>query len=212
MSIWNWKKGKDNKPDNKENVRKNPHEAEVKSLKEFLKNIPKMESHYCRKHTSKLYLLPEWLSKKALYDFYKSDWCPSQNIEPLSIAKFSNTLEIENISLFKPKKDECEKCLSYKLGNIPEPEYREHIESKNEARIEKENDKKTEEFVFTMDKQTVLLAPKSNVSSLYYKTKLCTHNFCVFNLKNKDGYCFLWNETEGGLTSDNYATIIVKFI
>ncbi|CAG4931560.1 unnamed protein product [Parnassius apollo] len=89
-------------PDNKDNVRKNPHESEVNSFKEFLKNITKMESHYCRKHTSKLYLLPEWLSKKALYDFYKSDWCPSQNIEPLSIAKFSNTLKIENISLFKP--------------------------------------------------------------------------------------------------------------
>ncbi|CAG4931564.1 unnamed protein product [Parnassius apollo] len=63
-----------------------------------------------------------------------------------------------------------------------------------------------------MDTQPVLLAPKSNVSSLYYKTKLCTHNFCVFNLKNTDGYCFLRNETDGGLTSDNYATIIVKFI
>ncbi|XP_050504931.1 uncharacterized protein LOC126883425 [Diabrotica virgifera virgifera] len=63
-----------------------------------------------------------------------------------------------------------------------------------------------------MDTQAVLLAPKSNVSSLYYKTKICTHNFCIFNIKNKDGFCYLWNETEGGLSSDNYATIIVKFI
>lgn len=63
-----------------------------------------------------------------------------------------------------------------------------------------------------MDTQAVLLAPKSNVSSLYYKTKLCTHNFCLFNLKNKDGFFFLWNESEGGLSADNYATIIVKFI
>ncbi|CAG5001788.1 unnamed protein product [Parnassius apollo] len=63
-----------------------------------------------------------------------------------------------------------------------------------------------------MDTQAVLLAPKSNVSSLYYKTKLCTHNFCLFNLRNKDGFSYLWNETEGGLSSDNFATIIVKFI
>ncbi|KAL4705163.1 hypothetical protein ACJJTC_007909 [Scirpophaga incertulas] len=214
MTIWNWKKGKENTSNNNQNVsaRKNPHEAEVESLIGFLNSIPKMESHYCRKTTAKLYLLPEWTSKRALYEFYIKDWCATRNIKPLSIAKFSNTLEIENISLFKPKKDECEKCLSHKIGNIPDTEHKEHIERKNEARIEKENDKNSEEHVFTMDTQAVLLAPKSNVSSLYYKTKLCTHNFCIFNLRNKDGFCYLWNETEGGLSSDNYATIIVKFI
>lgn len=31
-------------------------------------------------------------------------------------------------------------------------------------------------------------------------------------MKNIDGFCFLWNESEGGLSADNYATIIVKFI
>ncbi|CAG5001783.1 unnamed protein product [Parnassius apollo] len=140
MTIWNWKKGKENTSHNgNQNVsaRKNPHEEEVESLKEFLNNIPKMESHYCRKTTSKLYLLPEWTSKRALYKFYEKDWCASRNIKPLSIAKFSNTLEIENISLFKPKKDECEKCLSHKLGNISDAELKEHIDRKNEARIEK---------------------------------------------------------------------------
>ncbi|CAG5054524.1 unnamed protein product [Parnassius apollo] len=215
MTIWNWKKGKENTSHNEnQNVsaRKNPHEEEVESLKEFLNNIPKMESHYCHKTTSKLYLLPEWTSKRALYKFYEKYWCASRNIKPLSIAKFSNTLEIENISLFKPKKDECEKCLSHKLGNISDAELKEHIDRKNEARIEKENDKNSEELVFTMDTQAVLLAPKSNVSSLYYKTKLCTHNFCLLNLRNKDGFSYLWNETEGGLSSDNFATIIVKFI
>ncbi|CAG4981288.1 unnamed protein product [Parnassius apollo] len=215
MTIWNWKKVKENTSHNEnQNVsaRKNPHEEEVESLKEFFNDIPKMESHYCRKTTSKLYLLPEWTSKRALYKFYEKDWRASRNIKPLSIAKFSNTLEIENISLFKPKKDECEKCLSHKLGNISDAELKEHINRKNEARIEKENDKNSEELVFTMDTQAVLLAPKSNVSSLYYKTKLCTHNFCLFNLRNKDGFSYLWNETEGGLSSDNFATIIVKFI
>ncbi|XP_050514864.1 uncharacterized protein LOC126890077 [Diabrotica virgifera virgifera] len=213
MTIWNWKKGKENiSQKTNRHATKNPHEVEVKSLQEFLNNIPKMESHYCRKSWAKLYLLPEWTSKKALYNFYTLDWCTPRNITPLSIAKFSNTLEIENISLFKPKKDQCEKCLSHKLGNIPDTEHKEHIERKNEARLEKEQDKNKEEFVFTMDTQAVLLAPKSNVSSLYYKTKICTHNFCIFNIKNKDGFCYLWNETEGGLSSDNYATIIVKFI
>ena len=96
------------------------------------------------------------------------------------------------------KKDKWEKCLSHKLGNIPDIEHREQIQRKNEAKIGKKK-KKSEELVFTMDTQAVLLAPKFNVLSQYYKTKLCTHNFCLFNLRTKDGFCYLWNETEGGL-------------
>lgn len=40
-------------------TRKNPFQNEVDSLKTFLKGLPKMESHYCRKETSKYYLLTE---------------------------------------------------------------------------------------------------------------------------------------------------------
>lgn len=155
-----------------------------------------MESHYCRKETSKYYLLPEWTSKKALYDYYVSDWCSSNNIPPLSVAKFNNTLESEKISLFHPKKDACEKCMSFKLGFVPEDEHKFHITKKDEARAEKDNDKNQEDnnIVFAVDVQALLAAPKSNVSSLYYKSKLNVHNFCAFNLKTKEAYCFLWNE------------------
>lgn len=63
-----------------------------------------------------------------------------------------------------------------------------------------------------MDLQSVLLSPKSNVSSLYYKMKLITHNFTIFDLKTKDGYCFIWHEGEGGLGSNEFSTIIADFI
>lgn len=65
--------------------------------------------------------------------------------------------------------------------------------------MKKNRDKLNEKNVYTMDLQAVLLSPKSQVSSLYYKTKLIVHNFCLFNLKTSEGYCYLWNETEGGL-------------
>lgn len=67
-------------------------------------------------------------------------------------------------------------------------------------------------FVFTVDLQAVLMAPKSNVSSFYYRTKLQVHNLVFFNLKNKEAYCFLWNEAEGGLTSEDFASVWVYFI
>ena len=77
-------------------------------------------------------------------------------------------METENIALFQPKKDLCEKCLSHKLGYMSDLDYNEHMQRKNEARIEKQKDKEQEEFIFIVDVQAVLLAPKSNVSFLYY--------------------------------------------
>lgn len=56
------------------------------------------------------------------------------------------------------------------------------------------------------------MAPKSNISSLYYRTKLQIHNLAFFNLNNKDGYCYLWNEKEGGLNSEEFASVWVSFI
>ncbi|CAG4951108.1 unnamed protein product [Parnassius apollo] len=80
----------------------------------------------------------------------------------------------KNISIFKPKKDECELCTAYKSGNLRQSDYDQHVAKKDEARDEKVKDKETEKHVFAMDLQAVLLCPKSNVSSLYYKMKLRT--------------------------------------
>ena len=57
-------------------------------------------------------------------------------------------------------------CVGYRTGNVTEDNYNLHQEKKNEARLEK--DKETEDNVLTMALQSVLLCPKSQVSSLYY--------------------------------------------
>ncbi|XP_072378606.1 uncharacterized protein [Diabrotica undecimpunctata] len=182
------------------------------SLFQFLDSLPVMEAHYCRATSQKLYLLPEWKSKESLYQFYVNDWCKNQNIKPLSIALFSNEFEGKNFALFRPKKDQCEKCTCYKVGTITEEQHRDHIEKVNQAREEKDKDKKGENYVFAVDLQAVLMAPKSNVSTLYYKTKLQVHNLCFFNLKNKEGNCFIWNEVEGGLNAEEFVSIWVDFL
>ena len=56
-----------------------------------------------------------------------------------------------------------------------------------------------------MDMQAVLLCPKTKASTLYYKTKLQLHNFTLFNLQSKEGYCYVWDETEGSLGSEVFA-------
>nr|CAH7748643.1 unnamed protein product [Callosobruchus chinensis] len=128
----------------------------------------------------------------------------------MSSASFVNMMVDQNIALFAPKKDECDKCVAYKTGNLSDQDYQEHRLKKEEARQEKDADKNGPDNcnVYTMDMQSVLLCPKSNVSLLYYKTKLIVHNFTIFNLKTKDGYCYLWHEGHGGLTANTFASIL----
>lgn len=188
-------------------------EERKRNLCLFFESLPKMESHYCRARTTKLYLEPLWTSKSQVYRLYTNSWCLEKNIEPLSLTLFLTTFDDMNLSIFAPKKDECSICVAQKVGNFDEAEYQLHQKKKVEARDEKEQDKKNEEDkVYTMDLQSVLLCPKSTVSLLYYKMKLVVHNFTIFNVKTKDGYCFIWNETEGGVGSNEFASILSAFI
>ncbi|GFO22678.1 hypothetical protein PoB_004918300 [Plakobranchus ocellatus] len=62
-----------------------------------------------------------------------------------------------------------------------------------------------------MDLLSVLLCPRTNVSALYYKTKLCIHNFTIYDLITKDCVCCAWNEADGGLTTNEFATCVVDY-
>lgn len=182
------------------------------SVRDFFSNLPKLESHYCRKSSSKLYLEPRWKNKTELYDFYKNVWLTDRKTEPAGLTLFKYIFEESNLSLFCTKKDECDICVGYRTQNVSELIYQEHRKKKDEARSEKEKDKESLNQVFTMDLQSVLLCPQSNVSALYYKTKLILHNFTIFNLHTKDGYCFLWHEGEGELKANCFASIICNFL
>lgn len=179
--------------------------------KDFLDALPKLESHYCRASSSRLYLEPMWTTKSQLYSAYVDDWCKNRNIKPISIALFYHAMSDKNVSLFRPKKDQCDICESYRLKNTDEITYTEHLKRKEDARQEKMLDK-DKDYVFTMDLQSLLLTPKNNSSLLYYRSKLAVHNFKIFNIKTRDAYCFIWNETEGGLCANEFSSIIFHFI
>ncbi|XP_050338146.1 uncharacterized protein LOC126764482 [Bactrocera neohumeralis] len=182
------------------------------SLNSFFNSLPTMESHYCRATTQKKYLLPEWSSKKQLFEFNVEDWFNAHGKPPLSISAFYNTLADQKLCLFFPKKDQCEICARNTVGDILDDVYNLHHAKKHEAREEKQKDKIEEAFVFTIDLQAVLMAPKAQVSSLYYRTKLQVHNLVFYNLINHDAYCFIWNEVEGVLSAEEFANIWVFFI
>lgn len=208
-TVLNWIK----KPlvQSKENIQRN-YGVQRQNLESFFDSLPLMESHYCRARTQKKYLLPEWSSKKMVYDFYVNDWCTKQCVKNLSITKFNEIFNIRNLGLFIPKKDQCEKCVRYSVGNLSLEEYLLHQEKKEDARTEKNRDKEKESHVYTVDLQAVLMAPKSQASSHYYRTKLQVHNLVFYNLKNKKTDCFIWNESEGGVSAEAFASIWGYFI
>ena len=52
-------------------------------------------------------------------------------------------------------------------------------------------DKSEQSFVFSVDLKTVLLATNSNVSTMYYRTKLQARYLFSYNSKTSEVYCFL---------------------
>ena len=186
------------------------------SAEKFLDVIPKMPSHYCRTSTSKVYVEPTFTSFSELYKVY-SDHCSTHYTRCASRKVFSDVFREKNMSLFKPKKDQCDLCCSFETGNATEAEYNEHIKMKEEARVEKNKDKELamtddEVKVITVDLQAVLLAPFVQASAMYYKTKLACHNYTIYDLSTKDVFLYFWHEGEGDLSASSFASCLTDFI
>ncbi|CAH2105916.1 unnamed protein product [Euphydryas editha] len=188
----------------------------AKSVEEFLNSLPKVESHYCRASSSKLYIEPLWSSLREMYRFYKVE-CQTQNKIASSWKTFYNTLKTMNLDLYIPKKDQCNTCIQYKTGTCDEETFRKHEQKKQSAREEKTRDKEQSTNcpnieTYTVDLQAVLLAPRLNASANYYKTKLKVHNETFLNLSTKDAVCYVWHEAVGGIESDVFASIFTHFL
>ncbi|VDI01121.1 Hypothetical predicted protein [Mytilus galloprovincialis] len=186
------------------------------SAKEFLELLPKMPSHYCRASTSKIYLEPTFTSFSELYREY-NNFCSNRGKNIISIKVFRRIFEDEHLSLFQPKKDQCDICCAFEMSNVSEEEYRNHVDRKEKARAEKASDKiraqtSNDIKVVTLDLQAVLLCPLLKASALYYKTKLGCHNFTVHEMDSTHVTCYFWTESEGELTANSFASCLSDFI
>ena len=182
-----------------------------KSAVEFLDMIPKVDSHYCRKQTTRVYVEPVFRSKTHLYTVYVND-CKEKELPYLRRTNFLAVLGELKISIYKPKKDQCDVCIAHKVGTISEDEYKGHINVKEEARAMKDEAKKNAKHVYVMDIEAVLLCPRTQASAMYFKRKLTVHNFTIYNLKNSDALCYLWDETEADLSADVFASMLCDFV
>ncbi|CAG4990798.1 unnamed protein product [Parnassius apollo] len=190
-------------------TRKNAVPDQVKqSVRDHISQMPLVDSHYVRNRTSKEYL-DEQLNFPILYKLYL-EWMNEKHSDQV-VATSRQYREIFktdfNIDFNKPKKDQCPRCDLFK--NLTETdktkleyEYALHIANKNVVRSLKDSDKhraKHSDSVVTAcyGLQKILNTPHSEVSVFYYKRKLATYNFTIYDMGKHKGYCYLWDETIG---------------
>lgn len=217
-TVQNWVLGTkcDNMTDKPAEGLPKSEDACAKRVADFLSSLPKLESHYCRASSRKLYLEPVWDSYRHVYRMYQQK-CQEENKACASWTTFIKVFRKMNLEIWTPKKDQCNTCSAHKNGSVTDDIYNLHLQDKETAREEKEKDKSESQIddkflAYCVDLQAVLLAPRLNVTANYYKTKLKVHNLTYYNLNNKDVTCFVWHEGEGGLESDVFASIATIFL
>ncbi|XP_050515305.1 uncharacterized protein LOC126890430 [Diabrotica virgifera virgifera] len=184
----------------------------------FINAIPRIESHYLRNQTTREYID----GGKTLSDLHRDYKLECQQNKKLfgNYTAFRKTfLEKFNISFFIPKKDNCSTCEQYK--NCPENEefkliYDAHLEVKEQAREEKRIDslraKNKECVTAAFDLQAVLPTPCGDASLFYYKRRLSTLNFTVYDIGNATGFCYVWNEAQARRGSNEIGSCLLYFL
>lgn len=186
-----------------------------KFLEDFLDSFPKLPSHYARHDTNKLYFEPLIKSKKQLYNMY-SGKCAEAGKKRLSVFTFYEMFADKNLSILKLKKDKCDLCHSHEIGSIPDEQWMEHCAEKNRAREELKEDTKLAKLqyvrLYTMDLEAVKVCPYVQASAIFYKTKLCCHNFTVYENTTHKATCYWFDETAADMTASTFASCLIKFL
>ena len=104
-----------------------------------MEGVSKLESHYRRQYTQKIYFQKNFKSYANLYDVYSHD-CDSQKengISPVSFPNFMQLLKKKNYSILKPRNDICDTSVSFSSKNISQKEYDFHRMQIEDMREEK---------------------------------------------------------------------------
>ncbi|CAI6359079.1 unnamed protein product [Macrosiphum euphorbiae] len=187
-----------------------------KEMTTIFDNLPALPSHYCRSNSNKMYLESFFETKLSLNKAYVATLHNNDNA--VNKTNFFKEFQRRNLALYSPKKDLCDLCEGYKYSHINQEVYDHHQQRKKDARDAKNVDKQlamhnpTKYVSLTMDVQAVKLARFIRASSMYYKTKLCVHNFTVFNQATADVCCYLCDEIKGGLEASIFSTMMVDYL
>nr|CAI5860226.1 unnamed protein product [Callosobruchus analis] len=192
--------------------------TEVKNgIKTHIESFPVVPSHYCRSDSERKYLSPD-LNITIMYRLYL-EWCENNNLPVAKDSSYRNIfLSNYNLGFHRPKKDQCRICVAFTKKDVKTEEYEQHLKKKDIARNEKRKDKQqageSEGTIVSInfDLQQVLVTPSDPTNNqLFYKTRLSTYNFTVYNVVSKEGTCYMWHESEGGRGSCEIASCLFQY-
>lgn len=189
------------------------------SLKNWIKSLPAIPSHYSRKDSTKVYLPQEFKNVSNLYKFYKSEQTKN-GIDVVSERLFRKFFSEDfKIGFHVPKKDKCGKCVGFENNPGPENEAlkiaheKERDESKKRFEFHQKIHNKNNAILCTsFDLQKVLNTPHGESMLLYYSRKIAVYNLTFYESSTRRGYCFSWNECEGRRGANEIATILTAYI
>lgn len=122
------------------------------------------------------------------------------------------------IAFFKPKKDQCIKCNTYREGDQSEAKtlaYEEHKNREKAALQMKSKDFQESDNIssiaVTFDLQGTILLPQTLDGALYYKRKLNVYNFTLKDSK-KDRYCYIFDESNGKKGCNEISSCILFYL
>lgn len=81
-----------------------------------------------------------FLTHSDLFKEYKA-YCLQNHLQAGGRDLFSRLFSEKNLSIFSPRKDQCNLCCAHKEGNISDSEYLDHVAKKNATQLEKDKDK-----------------------------------------------------------------------
>ncbi len=194
----------------------NPDQIRRKQfLIKYFDELELVDSHYCRQDTKKNYIAATFQSKMDVFRDYKKH-CIENNTDPVSYFTFATVFDEHDLAVFMPRKDQCDICVGFKVSEVSKQEYDAHIIKQKRAKREKKFEKKAaisgRRHTFTMDTEAVKLSPDINASAVYYKTRLQTHNFTMYNLASRQCTNYWWNETEGDLSASSFVSCIIHHL
>lgn len=202
-------------------VKKSTSSESLNGIRKHIESFAVVDSHYCRSGTKRKYLDPS-LNITMMHSMYKLV-CTENKCEASSLATYRKVFTEEyNLGFHRPKKDQCRICMVYNSpGNdkdATKAEYDCHLLAKDRARIEKPKDKEQAKYSngaflsCNFDLQQVLLSPTDPTNNaLFYKQRLKSFNFTIYDVNTKRGDCFMWNEVQGKRGSCEIASCLYQY-
>lgn len=203
----------------KPKVRKTPAtkipDEKIEDIINHINSFPRIESHYCRSTTQRLYLDPA-LSIRKMYALYREK-CTSTGKTAVKLWKYEQVFSTKfNLGFHAPRKDICDKCKQYQASNAAgglsaeEQEAKDlHGKSREEVRAERHRDTAnpdTGTLVVSFDMENVFALPRTSVSSAFYRRKFNTYNLTARVNRTTKGYCAIWNEKMSSRSGNDIAS------